>query len=68
MKQGTLDRDGLTVSALGYGCTGLSQGCGPPTIPNRSPTLRRAIDLGVTFLDTGPSIRHPDMETYRGFR
>jgi aryl-alcohol dehydrogenase-like predicted oxidoreductase len=45
--------DGLTVSALGLGCMGLSATYGIPPEPAAAVALmRRALDLGVTFLDT----------------
>jgi aryl-alcohol dehydrogenase-like predicted oxidoreductase len=48
-----LGRSGLSVSALGLGCMGLSDFYGaPPDHAAGVATLHRAIDLGVTFLDT----------------
>ena len=52
MKQRTLGRQGLTVSALGFGCMGLSQGYGPADDTESITALHRALDLGITFLDT----------------
>ena len=49
----TLGKSGLQVSALGFGCMGLSQGYGPAT--DRSAgiaIIRAAVDAGVTFFDT----------------
>ena len=44
---------GLEVSAIGLGCMGLSSGYGTPPGPGEGVALvRRAIDLGVTLLDT----------------
>jgi aryl-alcohol dehydrogenase-like predicted oxidoreductase len=48
----TLGRDGLTVSALGLGCMGMSQAYGPADREESLETVRRALDLGITFLDT----------------
>lgn len=47
-----LGRSGLTVSAIGLGCMGMSQSYGPGDEAESIQTLHRAIDLGVTFLDT----------------
>jgi len=50
MKQKQL-RD-LTVSALGLGCMGMSEFYGPSDEQEGIATIQRALDLGVTFLDT----------------
>ncbi len=55
MKKRMLGTKGLTVSAIGFGCMGLSQAYGPADDTESIATLRRAIDLGVTFLDTAMS-------------
>ncbi|MGH7629043.1 MAG: aldo/keto reductase [Gemmatimonadales bacterium] len=47
-----LGRQGLEVSALGLGCMGMSQSYGVPDDRESIATLHRAIELGVTFLDT----------------
>ncbi|MBA3553529.1 MAG: aldo/keto reductase [Gemmatimonadales bacterium] len=47
-----LGGQGLEVSALGLGCMGMSQSYGMPDDRESSATLHRAIELGVTFLDT----------------
>lgn len=52
MKQRTLGPNGLTVSALGLGCMGMSEFYGPSDDDESIATIHRAIDLGVTFLDT----------------
>ncbi|MQA31462.1 MAG: aldo/keto reductase [Luteitalea sp.] len=52
MKQRQLGASGLTVSAIGLGCMGMSQGYGPGDDDESIGTLHRALDLGVTFLDT----------------
>ncbi|MFP5371144.1 MAG: aldo/keto reductase [Actinomycetes bacterium] len=48
----TLGRSGLTVSALGLGCMGMSQMYGAADRAESIATIHRAIDLGITFLDT----------------
>lgn len=51
---------GLVTSALGLGCMGMSQSYGTPDDAESVATIHRALDLGVTFLDTadvyGPHI------------
>lgn len=52
MKQRTLGTEGLTVSALGLGCMGMSEFYGTRDDQESIATIHRALDLGVTFLDT----------------
>ncbi len=52
MKQRTLGSQGLTVSALGLGCMGMSEFYGAGDEQESIATIHRAIALGVTFLDT----------------
>ena len=47
-----LGHQGLEVSALGLGCMGMSQSYGTPDDQESIATLHRALELGVTFLDT----------------
>jgi len=42
----------LSVSAMGLGCMGMSEFYGSPDEAAGIATIRRALDLGVTFLDT----------------
>src|SRR5688500_4147617 len=42
----------LTVSSLGLGCMGMSEFYGTPDEQGGTDTIHRALDLGVTFLDT----------------
>ena len=44
--------DGLTVSAQGLGCIGMSMAYGPADADESVDAIHRALDLGVTFLDT----------------
>lgn len=51
----TLGCEGMTVSAIGLGCMGMSQSYGVPEQRDEREsiaTIQRALDLGVTFLDT----------------
>jgi aryl-alcohol dehydrogenase-like predicted oxidoreductase len=48
----TLGRSGLTVSAQGLGCMGMSEFYGARDDAESTATIHRALDLGVTFLDT----------------
>src|SRR5690242_742752 len=43
---------GLDVSAQGLGCMGMSQSYGRPDWEGGIATIHRALDLGVTFIDT----------------
>ena len=55
LPQRKLGADGLKVSALGLGCMGMSQSYGSPEERDEREsiaTIHRAIELGVTFLDT----------------
>ncbi|HEE9786766.1 TPA: aldo/keto reductase [Enterobacter soli] len=53
MQQRQLGQNGLTVSALGLGCMGLSSGYGPATDKQQAISLiRAAVEKGVTFFDT----------------
>jgi aryl-alcohol dehydrogenase-like predicted oxidoreductase len=52
MNTRTLGRDGLTVSALGLGCMGMSDFYGSRDDAESTRTIHRALDLGVTFFDT----------------
>jgi aryl-alcohol dehydrogenase-like predicted oxidoreductase len=53
MEKRNLGKCGLEVSALGYGCMGLSANYGPPTDRQAGiKIIRAAIERGVTFFDT----------------
>jgi aryl-alcohol dehydrogenase-like predicted oxidoreductase len=52
MQKRELGRSGLIVSALGLGCMGMSDFYGDGAEAESIATIHRAIELGVTFLDT----------------
>jgi aryl-alcohol dehydrogenase-like predicted oxidoreductase len=52
MKSRELGSSGLSVSALGFGCMGMSEFYGPSEESGSLEVLHRAIELGVTFWDT----------------
>jgi aryl-alcohol dehydrogenase-like predicted oxidoreductase len=47
-----LGRSGLTVSAQGLGCMGMSFAYGTPDAAEAAATIDRALELGITLLDT----------------
>ena len=52
MQKRKLGRQGLTVSAQGLGCMGMSEFYGPRDEAESLATLDRALELGIDFLDT----------------
>lgn len=52
LEQRRIGKNGPFVSAIGLGCMGMSMGYGPATDEESTETLLRAIDLGVTLIDT----------------
>ena len=52
MEQRKLGSQGLTVSAVGLGCMGMSEFYGAADERESVATIHRAVDLGITFLDT----------------
>ena len=52
METRKLGNEGLEVSAIGLGCMGMSEFYGATDEGEAIATIRRAIELGVTFLDT----------------
>ncbi|MEU9158596.1 aldo/keto reductase [Streptomyces sp. NPDC048417] len=48
----TVSLGGLTTSAQGLGCMGMSEGYGPTSWDDAIATVHRALDLGVTLIDT----------------
>lgn len=54
MEKRQLGSQGLTVSALGLGCMGMSDFYGIRDDEQSIATINRALDLGLTLLDTAP--------------
>jgi aryl-alcohol dehydrogenase-like predicted oxidoreductase len=52
MKTRQLGKSGLSVSAIGLGCMGMSEFYGAGDEAESISTIHRALDLGCTFLDT----------------
>jgi aryl-alcohol dehydrogenase-like predicted oxidoreductase len=57
LEERTVDRrnlgsEGLAVSEIGLGCMGMSEFYGTADEEESTATIHRAIDLGITFLDT----------------
>ncbi|MDQ4126796.1 MAG: aldo/keto reductase [Actinomycetota bacterium] len=52
MDQRNLGKEGLVVSELGLGCMGMSEFYGTTDEIESIATIHRAIELGITFLDT----------------
>jgi aryl-alcohol dehydrogenase-like predicted oxidoreductase len=52
MKQRHLGNQELPVSAMGLGCMGMSEFYGPGEESESIATVHRALELGITFLDT----------------
>src|SRR5215216_216005 len=53
MQKRTLGKSGLDVSAIGFGCMGISSGYGQPTSREEGiAIIRAAVEGGVTFFDT----------------
>ena len=68
MQKRKLGKSGLEVSALGFGCMGLSFGYGPAVAQQEGvKVIRAAVDLGMTFFDSaevyGPSPHHPGLRS-----
>jgi aryl-alcohol dehydrogenase-like predicted oxidoreductase len=52
MKTRSLGREGLTVSAIGLGCMGMSEFYGPSDNAASEQLIRQAVERGINFFDT----------------
>jgi len=52
MRYTALGSSDLKVSAIGLGCSGMSQNFSPQTDAESTATIRRAVELGINFFDT----------------
>src|SRR3954447_18884291 len=55
MKHRALGASGITVSAIGLGCWGMSGSYGPADEAESVATLHHALDLGIDLIDTADS-------------
>src|SRR3974390_2769753 len=66
MKKVKLGSQGAVVSRMGLGCMGMSEFYGQRNDAESTATLLRALDLGVTFLDTADTYGIGDNEELIG--
>ena len=66
MEQRTLGTEGLQVSQQGLGCMGMSAWYGPTDAEESIATIHRALELGITFLDTADVYGQGDNEELVG--
>ena len=66
MEKVKLGSQGAVVSRLGLGCMGMSEFYGPRDDAESAATILRALDLGVTFLDTADTYGIGDNEELIG--
>jgi aryl-alcohol dehydrogenase-like predicted oxidoreductase len=52
MRRRRLGKDGPEVSAIGLGCMGMSDFYGPSDDARSIAVIRRALEIGIDFLDT----------------
>ncbi|MGA2547326.1 MAG: aldo/keto reductase [Rectinemataceae bacterium] len=70
MKNRVLGRSGISVSAIGLGCMGMSEFYGPSDDTASIDLLRKAVDLGITLFDTADmyGAGHNEMLLSQAFR
>jgi aryl-alcohol dehydrogenase-like predicted oxidoreductase len=66
MEQRALGKSGISVSAIGLGCWGMSGSYGPADEAESVAKLHHALDLGVDFIDTADSYGDGHNETLIG--
>ncbi len=66
MKKINLGKSGLIISAEGFGCMGLSEFYGETTRDNAKSIIKKALELGVTLLDTADVYAYGDNEVLLG--
>lgn len=66
MEKLKLGSQGAIVSRMGLGCMGMSEFYGPRNDEESAATILRAVDLGVTFLDTADAYGMGDNEELIG--
>src|SRR6202043_1342130 len=66
MKKVKLGSQGAVVSRMGLGCMGMSEFYGERNDTESSATILRALDLGITFLDTADAYGIGDNEELIG--
>ena len=66
MKKINLGTSGLTISTEGFGCMGLSEFYGETTRDNAKSMIKKAVELGVTLLDTADVYAYGDNEVLLG--
>jgi aryl-alcohol dehydrogenase-like predicted oxidoreductase len=52
MRTRQLGQGGLAVSAIGFGCMGISEAYGRSDDSESRATISRALELGINFFDT----------------
>ena len=66
MEPRRLGKQGLTVSAMGLGCMGMSDAYGPADEAESVATIHRPLELGINLLDTVRSPPRPVQERGAG--